>query len=208
MHKAFLIACSIVTLTYFSCAKHDLTSPHPVSNSDTTSVSGSDSTYYYSFSIDSIFYIETFDVNGYTSGNFAGPPSNIGATILPPGDGMFLGSSILDTTSFDEVIGNIPGGQTLQSFYDSLRPQALSYTKTDSNGVIIAWVDSQNVLWKSNQGTADQTGSNFVITSTSYSNFDSVLINVSASFNCKLYDNAGDMKALTNGHTRLSFLGP
>jgi hypothetical protein len=208
MYKAFLIPCLLCTLIYFSCAKQGVTSSHAGSNSDTTGNPASDSTYYYSFTLDSISYTQSFDVNGYSIGTFAGNQGNTGSVILAPGEGIFSGPSILDTTSFDEVIGNIPSGVTLQAFYDSLRPRALQYTKGDSGGVIIAWDDPHNVLWKSNMGTADQTGSNFIITSTSYSNSDSVIINVSASFNCNLYDNAGDMKTITNGHTRMFFLGP
>src|SRR5579863_3919995 len=109
MNRWLLMVLLIFMLIAQSCAKHEEVSMQSTTNPDSTGLSNSDSNYYYSFSLDTVTYHEIAFVNNYSFGDF-GNTNFTGAAILPPGDGIFSGNSILDTTDFGEIIGNIPSG--------------------------------------------------------------------------------------------------
>lgn len=78
-------------------------------------------------------------------------------------------------------------------------------------GMQISWVDSKGTVWQTTKGSGDQTNSFFSISDntslpftfiTGYSDYtESTLI--SASFQCNLYDDNGNVIRLTNGRFRL-----
>lgn len=70
----------------------------------------------------------------------------------------------------------------------------------DLNGIVIEHRDDNGVTWKSNKGTADQTGSVFSIESSKeVISFGDQQMKIYATFNCKVYDDNGNSKSLTNG---------
>lgn len=83
------------------------------------------------------------------------------------------------------------------------------FTKTLlSNGIHISWTDDIGTLWQTCAGSGDQAGSNFTITKNETGGNPATDIStgttVTAVFNCKLYDNTGRVKLLTNGRFRLA----
>lgn len=73
---------------------------------------------------------------------------------------------------------------------------------TAMDGIVIEYYDNSGKVWKSDNGSGNQTGSSF-----SVSQLDDILVLgniygyiVKASFNCKLYDNLGNSITLTNGY--------
>lgn len=75
-----------------------------------------------------------------------------------------------------------------------------AYSMEDFNGVSIRWMDSNGDVWATDFGTADQTGSAFVIDQvkvmTGYSDYT---VKVLSHFNCKLYNGLGQSKTVTDG---------
>jgi hypothetical protein len=73
-----------------------------------------------------------------------------------------------------------------------------------NNGITISWIDNTGKLWASFNGSADQTGSYFRIENNDLParlTFGNITT-VTASFDCKLYDNNGNMMHLSNGRFR------
>ncbi|MBK6627525.1 MAG: hypothetical protein IPJ87_11080 [Flavobacteriales bacterium] len=74
----------------------------------------------------------------------------------------------------------------------------LTYEVVD--GVRVEWTDALGVKWSTDRGTADQTGSNFSINErTSTGDPFGPRFTFKVTFNCKLYDGAGNSKLVTNG---------
>jgi hypothetical protein len=206
-----LLSLFFLTVILFSCKKNGAPPSHPVSNVDT---SGDDTAYFYKFQLDSVSsYSEYAYANGYWTYGYGSTIAD-GSSIIPATgmDGDDCCSNYLpwDTTAFYETIGGIninpDSGATFATF-DSLFSAGASfkYGKNDTLGVIIRWIDSQGKVWTTNFASGDQTGSNFIITASTVEN-PSATLRITASFNCILYDGAGDTKTLTNGKSRLSFL--
>lgn len=76
-------------------------------------------------------------------------------------------------------------------------------TKNDSlNGISITYYDAQHNEWATNNPPAKQDGSNFTITSKEIQRFGYYL-KISATFNCKVYNTAGQSKTITDGKLTL-----
>lgn len=87
-----------------------------------------------------------------------------------------------------------PGGY-LYGNSGNTTPQAT----TISNGIVIYWMDENGVLWHSDY-SINQSGRYFMITSVEdFSIVPTYQIKVKANFACKLFDNNGNSKTLTNG---------
>lgn len=80
---------------------------------------------------------------------------------------------------------------------------ACNYATTtggNPNGIVIEHRDNNGVTWKTNKGTADQTGSSFnIVSNNEVDNFGDQQMKIYATFNCKVYDDNGNSKTLTNG---------
>lgn len=79
--------------------------------------------------------------------------------------------------------------------------------KALSSGIHLSWIDDKGILWQTSSGSGDQSGSSFSIiknqvTGDPLKDFATGTV-ITASFNCKLYDKSGRVKALTNGRFRL-----
>jgi hypothetical protein len=76
------------------------------------------------------------------------------------------------------------------------------YTTPGSyEGIDIYWVDKNAKEWHSSSSPGTQTGSNFSITSAEayHDILGSYVVKFTATFNCTLYDDAGNSIKLTNG---------
>ncbi|MBK9274412.1 MAG: hypothetical protein IPM49_07715 [Flavobacteriales bacterium] len=74
----------------------------------------------------------------------------------------------------------------------------LAYEVVD--GVRVEWTDPLGVKWSTDRGTADQTGSSFSINErTSTGDPFGPRFTFKVTFNCRLYDGAGNSKQVTNG---------
>lgn len=155
---------------------------------------------YYSASIDGTSYTETADPT-----NFSNEFGVSGTT-----DDKVLSSSIVptpipappNTTVFTIRKGILHSYTSVSNvtFKTFFSVAAYNYDADPSDGIEILWTDEAGNDWSTSYGSADQTGSNFNITSvedepgqTHYS------VRVKATFNCKLYDGAGNEKPLTSG---------
>jgi hypothetical protein len=135
------------------------------------------------------------NINGYYSGiNGAATANNFAASYLE----FFKGPLTIngnDTTA-QEIAFLAPG-----SYSYSTNPAIL-------NGVGFVWADANGKIWKTDYGSAEQQGSNFTITDAKLNylpNGRLVSIAFTAVFNCKLYDDNGNIKLLSNGKLRLLF---
>lgn len=86
---------------------------------------------------------------------------------------------------------------TSQQIYNMLEPNSygFSFDKNAHSGAYITMRDKQGVLWTSK---GDQTGSVFVIKSRGEQQGDYATF--AGTFSCKMYDEYGHMKLLTNGN--------
>ncbi|HSZ87710.1 MAG TPA: hypothetical protein VK787_16870 [Puia sp.] len=205
-----LLLLFFLTVILFSCKKNGARPSHPAGTVDT---SGNDTAYYYKFQLDSVSsYAEYAYINGYWTYDY-GSDIYVAASIIPStgmdGDNCCGSYFPWDSTGFFEVIGGINNQDSSGTFaaLDSLLSAgaSLKYGKNDTLGVIIQWIDPQGKLWATNAASGDQTGSNFTITQSTVQN-PSATINITASFNCILYDSAGNAKTLTNGKSLLFFI--
>ncbi|MBS1742696.1 MAG: hypothetical protein JST81_06620 [Bacteroidetes bacterium] len=155
---------------------------------------------YYSAVIDGTSYSETADVNTYanefglTGGSDVILSSGIVVSASPPpanSTEFYIRKGILH--SYGSSMSNV----TFKAFFST---GTYGYGASPNDGIEIQWIDEAGNNWSTNNGTAIQTGSNFNITSVEdepgqaqYS------VRVKATFNCRLYDGAGNEKILTNG---------
>lgn len=72
-------------------------------------------------------------------------------------------------------------------------------TVKGASGAYIMYHDANGIAWTSDKGTADQTGSTFIVTSYADNATKAPFKKVKASFSCKLYDGLGNSKTITNG---------
>jgi hypothetical protein len=211
MKMLLLLALFFFEFIMVSCKKNSAPPAHQSTNVDT---SGADTAYYYLFQLDSnALSAENAFINGYSIYGF-GSNTDVGSSIIPSSD---LGVNNCctnylpwDTTAFYETIGginnNADSGATLAKFYSQLSATtSFKYGTDETNGVIIRWIDPQGKPWSTNFASALQTGSNFMITASKIET-PALSLRITASFNCKLYDSTGNVKTLTNGKSRLSFV--
>lgn len=91
-------------------------------------------------------------------------------------------------------------------FHSLIKVQSYPYTFGAANGIKVTYKASNGVVWSSDAGTADQTGSSCVFTWTEnfYNGFDETE-KFKAHVNCKLYNGLGQSLTLTNAIFELSF---
>ena len=143
--------------------------------------------------------------------------SVIGSSLVPPNTTTFP----LAPLTFSLERGIVKNYSTLtqnsfQSFfttanysYADLKQIAPPFTPVSQNGIALLWVDESGVIWRTDKGSDNQTGSKFTITKMqsmvypwSASPFPTRVV---AEFNCKIYDDAGRSKQITNGRLAYYF---
>lgn len=194
----YLLVISVV----LSACKKETDDDNDDDDNNNTTV-GINSTPQWSATIDGTEYLFTEDgniSNGQSEGGEIDPQTGI-ATYGYGSDFREFGSStILGGIGKDYVNFLIDDGMTNQEFSNFFNPGTYSYGTIPEHGVQIYWSDASGTLWTSYFGTANQTGSTFSIVEkkeeTLGGNF---FVKVHATFSCKLYDDNGNSKTLTNG---------
>ncbi len=162
---------------------------------------------YYEATIDGVHYkqIVTAD-NGYEAGSLvegyddAIPGSNISPSIQPISPNQ---------TQMEIIKGVLHNYQSIsnEAFKDFFVPGIYPWAVFGQDGVSLAWTDGTGVNWSTYNIPGTQTESNFTIISTEKAPaLTGYYIKVKARFNCKLYDDNGNVKTLTNG-TYIGYFG-
>lgn len=212
--KLLPILLVIATSTIFnSCKKKSEEEPAPTPAPATTPTtppgSGAPaitSSFYFQAKIDGTWVTYQDGVNSYASGTSG---SNYGSTTNQEEQaGLLINYStfrygsifILKTIAY-------PGASDYESMF-SVRSYSYGINADQAghpagvDGAGISFIDSTGVIWRSDYGTANQTGSTFSITE-HIANTDGTSHHISkAVFSCKLYDGNGHVKTLTDGKFR------
>jgi hypothetical protein len=160
-------------------------------------------TYFYEATIAGVFHKETVTTtngfqagSGVTGSNDVILSSNIIPSSYPPmpagKTGMIVSKGILH----NYIVSNNTEFITFFNLGD------YSYTNTPSttDGVSVSWYDESGTEWRSDNAPADQTGSSFKVVNVAPVTPSTIYtITVTFNFNCKLYDQSGNVKTLTNG---------
>lgn len=209
--KIFTIMIIGMLLTTISCKKD--------TNSDTTNPTGNNTPtpteHYFEATIDGATVKFVANTNGYSEGAkdaYAGSTLNgNGWEWVPCSFFCDFSLALQNLPSKNEAgIGIIRNTTTditeLNDYINLISVKSYGYGKmaksTSENGIegaYVYYVDNNGKLWTSDKGTANQTGSAFSLTE--YTNSTSTMYKkeCKATFSCKLYDGAGNVKTLTNG---------
>lgn len=165
--------------------------------------------YFYEATIDGTVYKETVTT---TNGNRVGYS-------VQGSDDVVLSSSILPT-----AYPPMPAGKTGMAVSKGVMHNYLAANNTEfitffnlgdysysgdvsvTDGVNITWYDQSGTAWRTDNTPADQSGSTFKIVQVAPVTPSTIYtITTTFSFNCKLYDQAGNVKTLTNGTYKAEF---
>jgi hypothetical protein len=178
-----------------------------------------DTSYYTDVTIDGVrtFYISGQKGSGmYFGGNgtrYAGITNNFSTM---DSNGFYYNTNYIEFNKYEspELFGPISKynvstfNQWIASNYAAGKYDYYNNTATLSvkNGMVLVWTDGNGAKWQTNIG--EQSGSSFTILKTEVlqgqnTGYITHTI-ITAIFNCKLYDNKGNIKLLTNGKLRLT----
>ncbi len=192
----------VLVLITSACSKNDENDDSSNTNTGGTTTITIDSPWQYSAKVDGTAFglAEGATVIGSYSGG--------GSIATPPDSSLaFYGSALMDssfTFSYFDIHRNghyflgypAENADFRNFFYIGSYP----YTELNTNGIYVHWRDESGTTWGSDYGSADQTGSNFVIDQIKEINGQiDYTLKVLAHFNCKLYDGNGNSKTLTEG---------
>lgn len=163
-----------------------------------------DSNFYFTATIDGKTVNFQYGKNGYTHGAGYGSQSLNSDEFLEQSFGLYI-----------EGDGKNSGGATIYKRFpnglescDEIKDMFVvdTYSYGDENnwidGAQVYYVDENGTYWSTDEGTKDQTGSNFEITEQIERGNDYSEETTSAKFNCTLYDSNGNSMILTNGSIR------
>ncbi|MGK0368086.1 MAG: hypothetical protein ACI9QD_001226 [Thermoproteota archaeon] len=182
--------------TYTSSATN--TGTNTSTNTETTAA------YYFRATIDGVSVNYEEGVSGYTvltAYHGDGPADNkwVGQQF-----GLIRGMDY-NTGGFATIVKEFGSSSESCGGYKSMFSEK-SYTYGSLNdkveGVFIYYYDNNATYWASDNGTGNSSGSSFIITShdeVSGNGYEAITI---ATFNCTLYDGAGNSKELTNGEIK------
>lgn len=169
--------------------------------SETTAATGE---YYYQATIGGTAYSENIPLNNTSASLEAG--SSVGG---------------LNDVVFSSNVANYAAGRTYlliskgvmnnylsatnQDFKNFFAPGTYSFGSFGSNGMTINWKDPSGMIWSTDTGSTDQTGSTIrIVTVTDQSgSTGTYYIKTTVEFNCKLYDGAGNMKQASGTYVGL-----
>ena len=154
---------------------------------------------YYSATIDGVFYHQAVPATGYSAGFSVNGLDDVtlGSDITPVVD-----PRPLNTTSFALNKGILHSyiATTNATFKAFFTPNTYLFAPDNTEGVTIFWGDPTGTDWSTDNAPGTQTGSAFNIVSVADEpGQPDYTVRVTATFNCKLYDAAGNSKTLTNG---------
>jgi hypothetical protein len=162
-----------------------------------------DSAWQFSVKIDGTIFTARDSTNDYigsysTSGLIAAFPDT-SALIYESGlsDSLITNSLFISKGTLRFASGMIPVDSIFEPFF---APASYQYSPNSADGIVIEWYDSNGELWSTEIGTANQSGSSFVIVANLSSHVNGYLdVKLKATFNCKLYNASGQSKTLTEG---------
>lgn len=193
MRKTLLLSLLAILSLLNACKKND-----PTTNTN--------SEFYYEASIDGVKYKVSapadnanpdFSVgSGLNALGFEATYTSYISDYRPNGTGMFMSKGILINylTSTD------------QEFRNFFLPGNYNYALVYEDGVSVAWADKTGKIWATDNASGDQTGSSFKIISSQESPGDvlgRLYVKVKIQFNCKLYDEAGNVKQASGTYVGL-----
>lgn len=195
-----LAAVSVLGLGFSGCSKDD--DDNNNSNPTTPAVTV-DSEYQATFKLDGVAVsivngvggVQSLTSNHTLSATF---PDSSESTM---GFGLYkdVGGNTQSLFDIDKGTYKFVGWDST-AFTTFFAEQSWPYSPDAVNGIAIAYFDANGTKWSTDQGTANQTGSTFVIQDTKLLDFFGTnYINVKASFNCKVYDGTGASKVITDG---------
>lgn len=219
MKKYFLFLGIVCFSLVFAGCEKEFSCENCLETIDPLPTPTGDSTLYYQFTLDNknyqaIAYQNNFIVGGAILWNPAADRDSgsvITSALIPPNTTSFLLAPF--TFGFDRGIIKNYSNLTLNSFqglfspgnysYGNLKEVVPPYTPISQNGLALLWVDEAGVIWRTDKGSGSQAGSKFTITDRrditySWTTFPFPQ-RISADFNCKIYDDNGRSKQITNG---------
>lgn len=160
-------------------------------------------TYFYEATIDGVAYREVVTT---TNGNQAGSDvlglddvilfSNIIPIAYPP---MPAGKTGM-TVSKGFLHNYLASNNTEFITFFNLGDYPYTSTPSTSDGVNISWYDQTGTEWSTQNAPADQAASTFkVVNVGEVSGSSPYIVIITFNFTCKLYDQSGNVKTLTNG---------
>lgn len=160
--------------------------------SETTAATGE---YYYQATIGGTAYSENIPLNNTSVNLEAG--SSVGGL-----NDVVFSSSVANYASgrtyllISKGVMNNYLSATNTEFKNFFAPGTYAYGSFGSNGMTINWKDPGGLIWSTDTGTADQTGSTIRIVSVTDHNGTNgtFYLKTTIEFNCKLYDGAGNRK--------------
>jgi hypothetical protein len=218
--KKYLPPVVLVAITFLmtSCDK-ELSCENCLQTVKPLPVPQGDSALYYQFTLDNknyqaIAYQNNFIVTGTIDwSSIADRDSGavIGSGLVPPNTTSFP----LAPFTFGLERGVIKNYSTLtlnsfQGFfatgnyaYADLKEVIPPFTPPNSNGIALLWVDESGIIWRTDNGSGNQDGSKFTIATKQSMIYpwSTTLFptRITADFNCKIYDDSGRSKQITNG---------
>jgi hypothetical protein len=198
-----LIAAS--TLIH-SCKKESEPAPVPEPAPPTGGAPTITSSFYFQAKIDGAWVTYQDGVGQFASGMSS---TNYGSTTNQEEQGALLinystfrgGSIFMLKTLEMPSASDYEGMFAVQSYNYGINADTPGHP-TGIDGAGVGFIDPDGVMWRTDEGTGDQTGSTFKITEY-ITNPDASSPKIcKAVFSCKLYDGNGNIKTLTDGILR------
>jgi hypothetical protein len=206
-HKLIPILLLIATcISFNSCKKESEPEPTPTPAPPPagTGAPSITSSFYFQAKIDGTWVTYQDGIGSYASGTAGG---NYGSTVNQEEQIGMLINYVAQTGGAIFVLKQFPGTASgadyesmfaVRSYTYGINADKPGYPSGVDGAGIVFW-DASGVEWRTDYGTANQTGSTFNITE-HIANTDGYSHRISkATFSCKLYDDNGNVKNLTNG---------
>lgn len=198
-----LMLLIIATVVVPSCKKKN-NDPAPNPTPQTNGGPAITSSFYFQAKIDGNWITLQDGVNGFASGTMGG---NYGTSVNQEEQAALITNYGLGQFACFFILKTFPGTVTGADYESMFSVNSYNYgiNKDLPNGIDgagIAYTDASGIDWRSDYGTANQTGSTFNIVE-HIVNTDGYSHKISkATFSCKLYDGNGNSKTVTNGVLR------
>ena len=146
--------------------------------------------------------------NSFSNGSSINTPPSLSTKTFGSTIGYVLGSGYPALTI---EIGQLSysGGMIApsSSFRNYITASSYSFSVGPVAGVAVTFIDVSGTIWRSDKGSANQSGSSFIISEatpgTNLSGDEQIVFK--ANFSCKLYDDNGNSVQLSNGYMYAAF---
>jgi hypothetical protein len=205
--KYSIYSLLIIAAVFSGCSKDDddnSSNNNSNNNTGNTGITVS-SPWQYSIKVGSTTYTAQEGVSDF-QGNFSWQAS---LTTLPDSSSTGFGSGLSDNNSINKSFGvdlgfvHFAGNQCdTNKFKAVIHTGNYLFHGTGSNPVEISFVDANGEIWGTDNGSGDQTGSNFTVTDVARVGVvqGNLQLKIKATFNCILYNfSTGASVTLTDG---------